>query len=135
MLTTENRKKLSEVVMGSEGIAAEMLYESYIDPVKLAQAQSIMDAELDSTKDRWEVDRDIVYAVYLIHTLIDRLDLANDPDEATAAMGFEHWYESRCDGLATDVFYHDFERTTEKADLSAAKAELDRLTKKGGDAE
>lgn len=132
MLTIENREKLSEVVMGSEGIVAEMLYESYIDPVKWTQARSIMDAELDSAKDRWEVDKDVVYAMYLIHTLIDRLDLANDPDEATVAMSFELWYEGRCDGLATDDFYRDFGR---KAGLSVAKEELDRLTGKGGDQE
>lgn len=132
MLRKEDREKLSEVVMGSEGLAAEMVYESYIDPVKWAEARRIMDAELDSAKNRREVDRDVVYTMYLIHTLIDRLDLANDPDEATVAMDFEHWYESRCDGLATDDFYRDFER---KVDLSAAKAELDRLTGKGGDLE
>lgn len=135
MLRKEDRKKLSAVVMGSEGLAAEMVYESYIDPVKWVEARRIMDAELDSAKDRWDVDKDVVYTMYLIHALIDRLDLANDPDEATVAMDFEHWYESRCDGLATDDFYRDFERTVEKSDLSAAKAELDRLTGKGGDAE
>lgn len=132
MLRKEDRETLSKVVMGSEGLAAEMVYESYIDPVKWVEARRIMDAELDSAKNRREVDRDVAYAMYLIHTLIDRLDLANDPDEATVAMDFEHWYESRCDGLATDDFYRDFGK---KTDLSAAKAELDRLTKKGGDAE
>lgn len=132
-MNKKNRTSLSNLVMGSDGIAAQLVDDVHFDPNKWAEAKRIMDAELDRAQTHEDVDRDVVYSMYLIHTIIERFELYNRSSEASAVMDFERWYADRCDGLATDSFYQDW--GSEPDDLADAKAEFDRLAKKDGDAE
>lgn len=130
MLTKNEKNELSKLVMGPNGLAAGMAYDLDIDPAALKRAKAIMQREIDRVADKTDVDKNVVYTMHLLHSIIMRQDLLNDRGCAHEAADFERWYEDQCEGFVADDFYVDWGR--EPVDMDAARAEFDRLVKKGG---
>lgn len=120
MLDKEERSELSQLVLGEDGLAPGMAFDVAIDYEKWQKARAIMDREFERSAAEGEVDKDVVYTMYLLHYLIYRSELDQDPITASLAMEMEHWYEDRMTDLATDAFYRDWSReTVRREDLKA----------------